>query len=45
VNTASTLLYLVSATTFVLGLHLMGSPASARRGNLLSPAAWPWRSS
>jgi H+-translocating NAD(P) transhydrogenase subunit beta len=38
VTTAAHLLYLVSAVTFVLGLHLMGSPASARRGNLLSAA-------
>jgi NAD(P) transhydrogenase subunit beta len=30
------LIYLVAATTFVLGLHLMRSPATARRGNLLS---------
>ena len=37
-NTASHLLYLVSAVCFVLGLHLMGSPASARRGNQLSAA-------
>jgi H+-translocating NAD(P) transhydrogenase subunit beta len=35
-STATHLLYLVSAVSFVLGLHLMGSPASARRGNLLS---------
>ncbi|MBI9114679.1 NAD(P)(+) transhydrogenase (Re/Si-specific) subunit beta [Sanguibacter suaedae] len=32
------LVYLVAATTFVLGLHLMRSPATARRGNLLSAA-------
>lgn len=37
-STAAHLLYLVAAVTFVLGLHLMGSPASARRGNLLSAA-------
>jgi NAD(P) transhydrogenase subunit beta len=36
VSTAAHLLYLVAAVTFVLGLHLMGSPATARRGNLLS---------
>ncbi|MGC4174292.1 NAD(P)(+) transhydrogenase (Re/Si-specific) subunit beta [Demequina sp.] len=30
------IIYLVAATTFVLGLHLMRSPATARRGNLLS---------
>lgn len=32
------LLYLASAVTFVLGLHLMRSPKSARNGNLLSAA-------
>ena len=32
------LLYLVSATTFVLGLHMMRSPKTARNGNLLSAA-------
>jgi NAD(P) transhydrogenase subunit beta len=37
-STATHLLYLVSAVAFVLGLHLMGSPASARRGNRLSAA-------
>ena len=31
-------LYLVASATFVLGLHLMTSPASARRGNQLSAA-------
>ncbi len=30
------LLFLTAATCFVLGLHLMNSPATARRGNLLS---------
>ena len=30
------LVYLVAAVTFVMGLHLMRSPATARRGNLLS---------
>src|SRR5690606_6356524 len=30
------IVYLIAATTFVLGLHLMRSPATARRGNLLS---------
>ncbi|MGE5828915.1 MAG: NAD(P)(+) transhydrogenase (Re/Si-specific) subunit beta [Micromonosporaceae bacterium] len=30
------LAYLAAATCFVLGLHLMNSPASARRGNRLS---------
>ena len=37
-RTASHLLYLVAAVTFVIGLHMMGSPATARRGNLLSAA-------
>jgi NAD/NADP transhydrogenase beta subunit len=32
------LVYLGAATTFVLGLHLMNSPASARKGNRLSAA-------
>ena len=31
-------LYLIAAASFVLGLHLMNSPASARRGNQLSAA-------
>ena len=31
-------IYLVAAATFVIGLHLMRSPATARRGNLLSAA-------
>ncbi len=30
--------YLIASATFVLGLHLMNSPAGARRGNLLSAA-------
>jgi len=30
------LVYLAAAVTFVLGLHLMNSPATARRGNRLS---------
>ena len=30
------LIYLVAAATFVIGLHLMRSPATARNGNLLS---------
>jgi len=30
--------YLAAAVAFVLGLHLMNSPATARRGNLLSAA-------
>jgi NAD(P) transhydrogenase subunit beta len=32
------LVYLGAAACFVLGLHLMNSPATARRGNLLSAA-------
>ena len=32
------ILYLLAAASFVLGLHLMTSPATARRGNLLSAA-------
>ncbi|HEY6744520.1 MAG TPA: NAD(P)(+) transhydrogenase (Re/Si-specific) subunit beta, partial [Mycobacteriales bacterium] len=37
-DTTTHLLYLLSAVCFVLGLHLMNSPASARRGNQLSGA-------
>ena len=33
------LVYLACATGFVLGLHMMNSPATARRGNQLSAAA------
>ena len=32
------LIYLPAAVTFVLRLHLMNAPASARRGNQLSAA-------
>jgi NAD(P) transhydrogenase subunit beta len=35
-DTTVHLIYLGAATCFVLGLHLMNSPASARRGNTLS---------
>ena len=35
-NTTTHLLYLGTAICFVLGLHLMNSPATARRGNQLS---------
>ena len=37
-DTTTHLLYLGAAVCFVLGLHLMTSPATARRGNLLSAA-------
>ncbi len=33
------LVYLLAAAGFVIGLHLMNSPATARRGNLLSATA------
>jgi NAD(P) transhydrogenase subunit beta len=36
VDTLVRLAYLAAATCFVLGLHLMNSPATARRGNRLS---------
>ncbi len=32
------LIYVLAATSFVLGLHLMNTPATARRGNQLSTA-------
>ena len=38
-NAAFHLVYLACATGFVLGLHMMNSPATARRGNQLSAAA------
>lgn len=38
VGTIVALIYLVSAAAFVIGLHLMNSPATARRGNQLSAA-------
>jgi len=37
-DTTVHLLYLACATCFVLGLHLMNTPATARRGNQLSAA-------
>lgn len=37
-DTLVRLVYLVAAVGFVLGLHLMRSPATARKGNLLSAA-------
>lgn len=38
VDTVVRLIYLAAATCFVLGLHLMNSPARARHGNQLSAA-------
>jgi NAD(P) transhydrogenase subunit beta len=38
VQTIVAFCYLIAAVGFVLGLHLMNSPASARRGNQLSAA-------
>ena len=38
-ETATEYIFLAAAACFVLGLHLMNSPATARRGNLLSAAA------
>ena len=38
-ETATHLLFLLVAALFVIGLHLMNSPLSARRGNLLSASA------
>jgi len=35
-DTVIRLVYLAAATLFVVGLHLMNSPVTARRGNLLS---------
>ncbi|KRM33107.1 NAD(P)(+) transhydrogenase [Agrilactobacillus composti DSM 18527 = JCM 14202] len=37
-QTAASLVYLISAICYVLGVHLMRSPKSARNGNLLSGA-------
>ena len=37
-NTVVALAYLLAASTFVIGLHLMNSPATARNGNRLSSA-------
>ena len=37
-STVAHLLYLIAAVSFVVGLHQMGSPATARRGNLISAA-------
>jgi len=37
-DTVKDAVYLLAAVCFVLGLHLMNSPASARRGNQLSAA-------
>jgi NAD(P) transhydrogenase subunit beta len=38
ISTVTSLAYLVAAASFVIGLHLMNSPASARRGSQLSSA-------
>ena len=35
-DTVIQLLYVLAASCFVLGLHLMNSPATARRGNQVS---------
>jgi len=37
-DTVVHLVYLASASSFVIGLHLMNSPATARRGNQVSAA-------
>jgi len=37
-DTTTHLVYLLSAVCFVIGLHLMNSPATARRGNQVSAA-------
>jgi NAD(P) transhydrogenase subunit beta len=37
-DTTTHLLYLLAAVCFVIGLHLMNSPATARRGNQVSAA-------
>lgn len=39
VETVVSFVLLGAAACFVLGLHLMNAPATARRGNLLSGAA------
>ena len=44
VDTTVQLIYLAAAACFVIGLHLMNTPATARRGNQLSAAAWRSRS-
>jgi NAD(P) transhydrogenase subunit beta len=38
-DSAVHLIYLLAAAGFVIGLHMMNSPATARRGNLLSATA------
>src|ERR671936_787801 len=38
-DTITHLLFLFAATGFVVGLHMMNHPATARRGNRLSAAA------
>jgi len=37
-NTIIQLVYVVAASSFILGLHLMNNPATARRGNQISVA-------
>ena len=37
-DTAIQLIYVAAASCFVLGLHLMNTPATARRGNQVSVA-------
>ena len=37
-NTVTQLIYLAAASCFILGLHLMNNPATARRGNQVSIA-------
>ncbi|HEX9623186.1 MAG TPA: NAD(P)(+) transhydrogenase (Re/Si-specific) subunit beta, partial [Streptosporangiaceae bacterium] len=37
-NTVIQLIYLTAASCFVLGLHMMNNPATARRGNQVSVA-------
>ncbi|MGH8794472.1 MAG: NAD(P)(+) transhydrogenase (Re/Si-specific) subunit beta, partial [Stackebrandtia sp.] len=39
VETIVRLIYLGAAACFVLGLHQMNSPGTARRGNIVSAAA------
>ena len=34
--------YLLAAVMFVIGLHLMNSPKTARKGNMVSAVGMPW---